>query len=55
MIQKKTHMISSKGDPAIVKEDWLNDILECELTLLARKVESITLSESCDDLTGSSD
>ena len=55
MIQKKDHMISSESDPAIVKEDWLNDILECELTLLARKSESITLSESCEDQTGCSD
>ena len=55
MIQKKSHMISSKGDPAIVKEDWLNDLLECELTLLARKGESITLSESWDDLPGTTD
>ena len=55
MSQKKSHMISSKGDPAIVKEDWLNDLLECKLTLLARKGESITLSESFDDLPGTTD
>ena len=55
MSQKKSHMISSKSDPAIDKEDWINDLLECELTLLARRGESITLSETCDDLTGTSD
>jgi hypothetical protein len=55
MSQKKTHMISSKGDPAIVKEDWLNDLLEYELILLVRKGESITLSETFDDLPGTSD
>ena len=55
MSQKKTHMISSRSDPAIVKEDWINDLLECKLTLLARRGESLTLSESCEDLTGTSD
>ena len=35
--------------------DWINDLLECELMLLARRGEPLTLSESCDDLTGTSD
>jgi hypothetical protein len=48
-------VMSSRSDPAIVKEDWINDLLKCELTLLARRGESITLSESCDDLPGTSD
>ena len=55
MSQKKSHMISSKSDPAIVNEDWINDLLECEITLLARRGESLTLNKSCDDLTGTSD
>jgi hypothetical protein len=52
--QKKTNMVSSRSDPAIVKEDWINDLLERALTLLARRGESFTLSESCEELKGTS-
>jgi hypothetical protein len=32
----QTHMVSKRSDPMIVKEDWVNDLLEGLLTLLAR-------------------
>mgnify|MGYP000509149023 CR=1 FL=1 len=38
--QVKTHMVSNISDPVIVKEDWLNDLTECLLTLLSRRSES---------------
>jgi hypothetical protein len=53
--QDKTHMVSSRSDPVIVKEDWLNDLMECVLTLLARRGESFTLSENSEELRGTSD
>jgi hypothetical protein len=37
MSQEKTCMVSNRTHPVIVKE-WLNDLLECLLTLLARGV-----------------
>ena len=53
--QKKTHMVSSRSDPVIVKEDWINDLMECALTLLARRGESLALSKSCEELRGTAD
>jgi hypothetical protein len=38
LCQEKTDMVSKKSNPMIVKEDWLNDLLECLLTLLARGI-----------------
>ena len=47
--------MSSRRDPVIVKEDWLNDLMECVLTLLARRGESFSLSENSEELRGTSD
>ena len=48
-------MVSSRSDPVIVKEDWLNDLMECVLTLHKRKGESFSLSENSGELRGTSD
>ena len=53
--QGKTHMVSSRSDLVIVKEDWLNDLMECVLTLHKRRGKSIALSEKSEELRGTSD
>jgi hypothetical protein len=49
MSHGKTHMVSNRTDPVIVKDDWLNDLMECLLTLLARRGESFSPGENSEE------
>ena len=55
MSQVKTHMVSNRSDPVIVKEDWLNDLMECLLTLLSRRSESFSPGENSVEKRGTTD